>query len=821
MHSAARTETRGMKRLLGPSRLLAALISFLSFTSACLAQQDGQRSLPVRGRPGDFWADVIIGQPDFNEVVPGAARANSVFNPGGVIVDRSVRPNRIYVYDGGNSRVLGFSRVGYCKDGPDKGKPGTCDSDFPGFGIVTVEGIGADLVIGQPSFNRTSANQHGNFDTWPDLPPASPTTLATMPVDQVSLTEGGSFANMAVDDAGNLYVPDWCNHRVLRYDSPFDTDTVADAVWGQEDFAANSPNHGRGYGKPDAAGFAFRSPYNEGFVGGVGLDAQGNLWVCDNQNCRVLRFPCDETTRLPAKTADLVLGQPDFTSSTRGKAMNQMSAPAAVRVDKDGMVYVADSLNNRVLVFKPPLKNGMAASGTLGSQLKFPTGLEFDPTTGGIWVLETNNSQALLFVDGKIKKVLISDLPRQIRDQGPIRGDREGMSYHMTEPRGGLGIDSDGNVYVPCSTNVQDIWRFPAPFPNPRKGVARSADLRLFRTDLADKWSCETELQSARGVAVVNGQLIVADAYAVVFWNDVGTLTNGAKASGIVGAKSVRAPALGHPYGRLREDKAGHLFAVRGPEIEVYRLPLSNGDMPVLKIKPPLSLAGGGQFTWTGFLNIGGITAAPDGSFMWLSDPSISTVFRVRSPLTKPVVDIVLGHPNLEEKRPNNGGRPGRDTLSYPGAVALDPRGNLFVSDHALEVSGNHRLLEFDAALFPERPAKALFAIPASRVWGHGGKFTGPKGHEEHLAAFEPAFDSKGRMIIGVNGYSGKRFPLVFGDPYDNAQPVAVLRDFHSMPYAATFDEQDNFYITDLNRARVLIYRTPFEQSNHPDKKRQ
>lgn len=778
--------------------------------AACLGADVGPVGPPVRGLAGDMWADVIIGQPDFNEVVPGEVDPNTVFNPGGVIVDRSVRPNRIYVYDGGNSRVLGFSRVGYCKDGPDAGKPGTCDSDFPGHGILPVEGIGADLVIGQPSFSRASANGHGNFDTWPAMPPAGPATLATMPVDQISLTEGGSFANMAVDDKGNLYVPDWCNHRVLRYDSPFETDTIADAVWGQPDFAANGPNHGLGYGKPDASGFAFRSPANLGFVGGVGLDAQGNLWVCDNENNRVLRFPHDEATGVPARRADLVLGQPDFSSCGRGNAMNRMSAPAAVRVDARGIVYVADSLNDRVLVFNPPLMNGMDAGGTLGDDINFPQGLEVDPVTGGIWVVDTNHSQVLLLVNGQVRKILISDVLRQTRGDAPIRGDREGMPFHMTEPRGGIGIDSDGNVYVACSTNVQDIWRFPAPLPEPRLGIAHCTDLRLFNRAPSDRWNCETELQSARGVAVVNGQLIVADAYAVVFWNGVGTLSNGAKASGIVGAKSLRAPTLGDPYGRLRADKAGHLFAVRGPEVEVYQLPLRNADMPFARIKSPLPLAGGGEFAWTGFLNVGGIAAAPDGSFIWLTDPSISTVFRVRDPLTKPVVDVVLGHPDLDEKRPNNGGEPGRDTLSCPGAVALDPRGNLFVSDHALEVSGNHRLLEFDASLFAKRPEKVLFAIPASRVWGHGGRFTGTKDWHEHLEVFEPAFDSKGRMIVGLNGYSGKRFPFVFGDPSTHAAPIAVLGDFHSMPYSATFDEDDSFYITDLNRARVLIYRKPF-----------
>ena len=33
--------------------------------------------------------------------------------------------------------------------------------------------------------------------------------------------------DIAFDTAGNLYVPDFENHRVLRYNSPFTTDTIA------------------------------------------------------------------------------------------------------------------------------------------------------------------------------------------------------------------------------------------------------------------------------------------------------------------------------------------------------------------------------------------------------------------------------------------------------------------------------------------------------------------------------------------------------------------------------------------------------------------
>ena len=70
---------------------------------------------------------------------------------------------------------------------------------------------------------------------------------------------------------------------------------------GQADFAGNLCNRGRGVGAPDARSLCLRSPVDEGFVAGVGLDKTGNLWVADNQNNRVLLtagYQADQATLL-------------------------------------------------------------------------------------------------------------------------------------------------------------------------------------------------------------------------------------------------------------------------------------------------------------------------------------------------------------------------------------------------------------------------------------------------------------------------------------------------------------------------------------------
>jgi serine/threonine protein kinase/regulation of enolase protein 1 (concanavalin A-like superfamily) len=205
----------------------------------------------TRGVIGDCWADVVIGQPDFSQITPNEVVGYRLFNPGGVYVDRSVQPNRVYVYDAGNNRVLGLSHLGVCSGGAREGQNCTTNADCGGSGCRMVERRPADLVLGQPSFNASACNGDSGLQNYPDIPDARADTLCGMLVTGVSTLESGSGATLATDRDGNLYVPDVYNHRVLRYDDPFAHDSAADHVWGQADFSGNDCNRGASYNHPD------------------------------------------------------------------------------------------------------------------------------------------------------------------------------------------------------------------------------------------------------------------------------------------------------------------------------------------------------------------------------------------------------------------------------------------------------------------------------------------------------------------------------------------------------------------------------------------
>jgi len=751
---------------------------------------------PVRGRTDDWRADVILGQPDFTQITFNEVTGNKIFNPAGVYVDRSVRPNRVYIYDSGNSRVLGLSQLGSAQGGPEAGQPCTSNSDHPGSTCRIDPNRPADVILGQPSPFSSACNAESGYQFYPDVPMTDRDLLCGLREEQNSISEGWSGATMASDAQGNLYVTDVFNNRVLRYDIPFTTDTVADYVWGQVDFSGIHCNRGAGYfTKADAGSLCLAPPpgYSD-LQAGVALDASGNLWVTDNYNNRVLRFPFSPVLGRPDIDANLVLGQPDFVTISSGLALDQMNKPASVRVDGAGRVYVADSLNARVLVFEPPLSNGMAATRLLGSGLQWPLGLELD-LHGGIWVNDLGQHKAIHFVNS----VLVHSVP----------------TGWFTF--GGMGIDADENLMIAFDHQVQH-------YASP--SFAQDAVFLQTEAPGIINQTGPSGLYGGVGLEVAAGQLICSDWSRLLFWNNPWSLTNFQPADGLIGEpgfQTRQGSFVG--FGRLRADGRGRLWTVKGgngreAKILAFRLPLTTGAAPIMTLSSPLPLLGGGTFAWKWWLYLGGIAYQPACDGLWLSDAEYNRVFRIRNVSTQPVVDIVLGQLDADGTHCNQGrdsddgyihpASPSRDSLCHPGTLAFDQYGNLFVADGNLEVAGNGRLLEFDRDTIPNNPTTAVYGIPASYVFGRNGDFTQanclPIRQDVMCGPWEPTFDSQGRMVVGFNSYLGPRFPMVYQDPLSNPLPIDALADFYSQPLSARFDQFNNLYMLDHNRSRILVY---------------
>ena len=780
---------------------------------------------PTRGVAGDLWADVVIGKPDFTQIAPKSVVPFKLFNPGGVVVDRSTSPGRMYVWDGGNSRVLGIDLAEcYAGEGP----------------------CSADVVIGQPSgYDHGGCNGDSSFQGFPIRPLARADTLCGIPEWSLSPWESHTFVTMAVDGSGALYVPDSHNNRVLKYEDPFATDSVADEVWGQWDFAGQVCNRG-GPRRPTGETLCFHSHTNmfrSNFYGnGVEIDPDGNMWVADGGNNRVLRFPVDSATGTIAKAADLVLGQHGFHKEEPGEELNEMHGPSAVTMAENGWLYVADTLNDRTLVFEPPFQTGMEASREFGSGFRRPTSLEIDPTGAGIWVHDSQNYMVELWdIQGSsVLRVLGKDSYRPTEDCGVWYGELP-SGLHLCPIAGGIGIDGLGNVLVSVFLDNAEVVRFPSTSAGGAQGLR--PDRRLFYPPVQTNFKDLKGIHSPRGIAVWGDQLIVSDMNRLLFWNGLDSLANGQPADGVVGDE-LTTGEWHHCCGRIKVDDAGRLWVLgfEGKEIlDVYQLPLTENSVPLHTIftqETTLPILGQ-RFR----IKIGpasqGIAPVGSGEFVWLSDTDNHRVLRIRDPMTNPVVDAILGQQTAFSNKCNAGRFPAadwdafsageyRNLLCYPGALSIDRRGNLYISDHALEVNGNRRLLIYEADSLPTDNSSVLLGRSASKaftqsLYGFSTLWVNAYWERESViderlalhgmsaGTWEPAFDSTNRMVVGYNAYAGPRFVGVYDDPLGRGKlPNGYLYDLASMAYTATFDDNDNLYVGDINRGRVLVYYNPF-----------
>jgi uncharacterized protein (TIGR03437 family) len=247
----------------------------------------------------------LLGQQQYSEQSPNYIEGRefqfsniSGAADGGIAMDNKSNPPHLYIADTYNNRIL-------------------CFVDYRS---VTT-GSTADFVIGQPDLFHATIN----------YPSGTSNTISV----------SGLFhpTGLAVDQAtGNLYVADSGNGRVLRFPAPFLQPSKSlqtpDLVLGQSNFTSKIT---------DVSATRMNAPYGVAFVAGTGL------LVSDLANDRVMLFP--GTTFSNGMAATKVWGQANANSVVAGNTDNRMNGPHGIAVDSNQKLYVADTGNNRMLVF--------------------------------------------------------------------------------------------------------------------------------------------------------------------------------------------------------------------------------------------------------------------------------------------------------------------------------------------------------------------------------------------------------------------------------------------------------------------------------------
>jgi hypothetical protein len=334
-------------------------------------------------------AEAVLGQPDFTTsmsppIAYGMPATATTFSyPEGLAVDGA---GNLWVADNGDSRVLRFANA-----------------------ATIASGAAASGVLGWPNLVSNRVSNNGDIE---------PATAASFYLPSAVFCKGTT-----------LWVSDWGNNRILRFDNAASkaNGANADAYFStnQEGDVATASNQLWGTEQ-------------------IYVDGSDNLWEVENSNNRVMMFPNASTGGNPASTiiigaggvnATLVLGQSNFNSNSTGTTASTMNGPYGVYGDGAGNIYVGDLGNNRILIFANAahVSNGAAATYVLGqtdfvssgtgdgaSQLSGPA-LLFIPTSSAyLMAADAFNNRVLTWIPLVPLPLTLTSFTGRLQDNGQV-----------------------------------------------------------------------------------------------------------------------------------------------------------------------------------------------------------------------------------------------------------------------------------------------------------------------------------------------------------------------------------------------------------------
>ncbi len=236
--------------------------------------------------------------------------------------------------------------------------------------------------------------------------------------------------SVALDGAGNFYVVDTGNLRLQK----FDPAGAFLALWGGK---------GNGFGQ-----FAQLSDTAVGTgPSGVVVDNDGNVFVADTWNHRIEKF---DAAGKPLTSWGSFLNLADAAAPADPDPNRKFYGPRGLALGPDGLLYVTDTGNKRVLIFdrngayQRQINSGMSPSKVAptvafdrAGELNEPIGIAVG-TDGSVYVADTNNRRIQKF-DTTGKAVAQWPVPAGAWDPGPY-----------LEPF--LALDHAGNLYATAPT---------------------------------------------------------------------------------------------------------------------------------------------------------------------------------------------------------------------------------------------------------------------------------------------------------------------------------------------------------------------------------
>jgi hypothetical protein len=148
-----------------------------------------------------------------------------------------------------------------------------------------------------------------------------------------------------------------------------------------------------------------------------------------------------------------------YGNGTPGNALNALNSPGGLSLDYNGLIYVSDFNNNRVIKLQEgslvgSIVAGTGVGGSGASQLSCPAGLYIDASIN-IYVVDSFNFRVMLWRMNSSGGILV------------VGSGSSGSSSSTLSYAGGVVMDSLGNLYI-CDTYNHRVMKWA---PNTTNGI--------------------------------------------------------------------------------------------------------------------------------------------------------------------------------------------------------------------------------------------------------------------------------------------------------------------------------------------------------------